>query len=181
MYSTRSCCAARKSLGVEVREGETLLSAARDGDWTIALTVPKRAAGFWWRPTDAIPPSRGSADLMPRKGPDRVALQTHLPLPEILATGLFCNCCPKAIQARRRLARVCSIFVSLVVPRDLAAIKRWAEQEFAISPDHAWRTIAPLARAALPVGHPGLFLVGDAARVVEPFTGEGNFICAPFR
>ena len=60
-------------------------------------------------------------------------------------------------------------------PNDLTKIKRWAEREFAIPSDHPWRTIAPLARAALPASQPGLYLVGDAARVVEPFTGEGIY------
>jgi flavin-dependent dehydrogenase len=57
----------------------------------------------------------------------------------------------------------------------MAAIKRWAERRFAIPSEHPWRTIAPLARAALPASQPGLYLVGDAARVVEPFTGEGIY------
>ena len=38
-------------------------------------------------------------------------------------------------------------------PNDLAAVKRWAERSLRIPPDHDWRTIAPLARAALPAGH----------------------------
>ena len=70
---------------------------------------------------------------------------------------------------------VCSTFAWSVALAILPAIKRWAEREFAISADHAWRTIAPLARAALPASQPGLYLVGDAARVVEPFTGEGIY------
>jgi flavin-dependent dehydrogenase len=61
------------------------------------------------------------------------------------------------------------------VPRKMPALREWAEARFKISPGHAWRTITPLTRAPIPAGHPSLFLVGDAARVVEPFTGEGIY------
>ena len=54
-------------------------------------------------------------------------------------------------------------------------MKAWAADRFTIPPDTAWRTITPLSRAPIPAAHPNLLLVGDAARVVEPFTGEGIY------
>ena len=60
-------------------------------------------------------------------------------------------------------------------PRSIDALKQWAATRFDISPDHSWRTVTPLTRAALPPAHENLFLIGDAARVVEPFTGEGIY------
>src|SRR5437763_183904 len=54
-------------------------------------------------------------------------------------------------------------------------LKSWAANEFGIRPDQPWRTITPLTRAPLAAAHPNLFLIGDAARVVEPFTGEGIY------
>jgi menaquinone-9 beta-reductase len=50
----------------------------------------------------------------------------------------------------------------------LAVAKR-----FGLGPDHRWSSIAPLTRRPITSRHPQLFYVGDAARVVEPFTGEG--------
>src|SRR5258705_11211937 len=41
--------------------------------------------------------------------------------------------------------------------------------------DQGWRTITPLTRSPVPSAHENLFFVGDAARVVEPFTGEGIY------
>ena len=60
-------------------------------------------------------------------------------------------------------------------PRDIEALKEWAWQRFAVARDHPWRTITPLTRSPLPPAHENLFLIGDAARVVEPFTGEGIY------
>ncbi len=58
-------------------------------------------------------------------------------------------------------------------PQNLAEIKRRAVAEYGVPETLAWRSITPLRRAPLPVTRERLWLVGDAARVVEPFTGEG--------
>ena len=62
-------------------------------------------------------------------------------------------------------------------PRALDGLKRWACGEFEIGPRVPWRAIAPLDRWAAPMAATaeGVFLLGDAARVVEPFTGEGIY------
>jgi flavin-dependent dehydrogenase len=60
----------------------------------------------------------------------------------------------------------------------LTAAKEDAARRYGTGPETAWHSIAPIERAPLPPappGLPGLFLTGDAARVVEPFTGEGIF------
>jgi flavin-dependent dehydrogenase len=61
------------------------------------------------------------------------------------------------------------------VPRKMAALRHWAEARFGVSPGHSWRTITPLTRAPIAAANPSLLLVGDAARVVEPLTGEGIY------
>ncbi len=61
-------------------------------------------------------------------------------------------------------------------PGDLARVRQRAEREFGIGGATEWRTIAPLARRdARDIAGDNLFLLGDAARVVEPFTGEGIY------
>ena len=60
-------------------------------------------------------------------------------------------------------------------PRSIAELKAWAAAHFDLSPAQPWRTITPLARAPIAPLHESLLLVGDAARVVEPFTGEGIY------
>ena len=108
----------------------------------------------------------------------RIGLQTHVPCPAGFGPAVqmrwfddgYGGLCPVGNG---------ELNISLAAPsRALARLKRWAHAEFSLADDHPWRTIAPLDRApapdaALRVGN--VYLVGDAARVVEPFTGEGIY------
>jgi flavin-dependent dehydrogenase len=53
-------------------------------------------------------------------------------------------------------------------------LRKEAEKHYPVASAAAWRSITPISRAtARSVARDGVFLCGDAARVVEPFTGEG--------
>jgi len=60
-------------------------------------------------------------------------------------------------------------------PQQMPVLRRWAEERFGLSRNQPWRTITPLTRAAISPAHENLLLMGDAARVVEPFTVEGIY------
>jgi len=60
-------------------------------------------------------------------------------------------------------------------PPTISRLRRWAERHFEISTEQPWRSITPLTRSQVPCAHENLFFIGDAARVVEPFTGEGIY------
>jgi flavin-dependent dehydrogenase len=60
-------------------------------------------------------------------------------------------------------------------PNEVEGLRSWAMAHFQIGNDQVWRTITPLTRAPIAVTQRSLFLIGDAARVVEPFTGEGIY------
>ena len=163
------------SLGVEVREGETLLSLERDEHWKVRTDHSEEKARILVAADGRNSTVARLCHLMPRKGPDRVALQTHLPLPPDFGDRIVLQLLREGYSGQAPVGDGLLNLCLVSRPNDLSAIKHWAEREFAIPADHAWRTIAPLARAAVPAGQPGLLLVGDAARVVEPFTGEGIY------
>jgi geranylgeranyl reductase family protein len=164
-----------QSLRAEVREGETLLSVSRGEHWQIATEQSAETARVLVAADGRNSTVARLCNLMPRKGRDRVALQTHVPLPPNFGERVVLQLLREGYSGQAPVGDGLLNLCLVSRPRDLSAIKRWAERQFAIPADHVWRTIAPLARAALPASQPGLFLVGDAARVVEPFTGEGIY------
>lgn len=164
-----------RSLGAEVREGETLLSVRQNEHWEIATERSRESAAALIAADGRNSTVARLCQLMPRKGRDRVALQTHVSLPQNFGDRIVLQLLREGYSGQAPVGDDLLNLCLVSHPNDLPAIKHWAERKFAIPDGHPWRTIAPLARAALPASHPGLFLVGDAARVVEPFTGEGIY------
>jgi geranylgeranyl reductase family protein len=113
--------------------------------------------------------------LLPRSAKERVALQTHLPLPAGFGDRVALEFRPEGYSGQAPVGGGELNLCLVSVPRKIAALRQWAEERFEIPLDQSWRTITPLTRAPISAGHRSLFLVGDAARVVEPFTGEGIY------
>jgi geranylgeranyl reductase family protein len=113
--------------------------------------------------------------LLPRPTRERIALQTHLPLPQNFGDRVMLEFRPEGYSGQAPVGggdlNVCLVSV----PGRIASLRQWAEERFGISPGHSWRTITPLTREPISPAQPSLFFVGDAARVVEPFTGEGIY------
>ena len=113
--------------------------------------------------------------LLPRSTKERIALQTHLPLPAGFGNRVVLEFRPEGYSGQAPVGGGQLNLCLASVPDKIAALRQWAEARFGIPTDHSWRTITPLRRPAIPAGQDSLFLVGDAARVVEPFTGEGIY------
>jgi geranylgeranyl reductase family protein len=113
--------------------------------------------------------------LFPAMQKDRVALQAHIAAPADFGEKVVLQFVREGYCG---LASIGDALVNLCLvsrPGDLGSIRTWAETEFGIARNHRWNTITPLSRASVPPAHERLLLIGDAARVVEPFTGEGIY------
>ena len=167
--------------GAEVRQNTALIGAARkEAGWEVTMQrdgATQRARAHFLVAADGRNSTVARfAGLRAPRGTsrDRVGLQAHVPLPAALE---------RTVQMRwleggyGGLAPVGEGLLNVSLagrPGQIESLKAWAAAEFGAIDE--WRTIAPLARRAFPAARDdGLFLVGDAARVVEPFTGEGIF------
>lgn len=165
-----------RTAGVEVREQEALQALRHDqegfrldcsnGSWTARLLVGADGRN------STVARLGGIAPLIQR---ERVAMQTHLPCPAHLRQRVVMRLCKEGYcglaDVGDGILNVCLVSK----PADMPSLKTWAQGEFGVPEGHPWRTITPLARLPSPVMHGNLLLVGDAARVVEPFTGEGIY------
>ena len=113
--------------------------------------------------------------LLPRPVKERVALQTHLPLPPDFGDRVVLEFRPEGYSGQAPVGEGELNLCLVSVPKQIASLRAWAERRFNISPNHSWRTITPLTREPISPAQPSLFFVGDSARVVEPFTGEGIY------
>lgn len=113
--------------------------------------------------------------LLPRIARERVGLQTHLPLPKGFGPRVVLQFLPEGYSGQAPVGDNQLNLCLVGKPSSIPALRVWAETSFRVPRNHNWRTITPLRRAALPPSGDRLFLIGDAARVVEPFTGEGIY------
>ena len=114
-------------------------------------------------------------NLLPRVGKERVALQTHILFPPNFGERVVLQFLAEGYSGQAPTGSGELNLCLVGKPSSISKLKHWAENEFGIASHHPWRTVTPLTRQSLPPAHERLFLIGDAARVVEPFTGEGIF------
>ncbi len=161
--------------GAEVRDGATVSSLEKSDGWRITVgsdSITARALVAADGRNSTVARLLG---LLPRIEKERVALQTHLTLPENFGERIVLQLLPDGYSGQAPVGNGELNLCLVGKPKSMPALRVWAQAQFGVSPNHTWRTITPLRRAAISLAHKNLFFVGDAARVVEPFTGEGIF------
>jgi menaquinone-9 beta-reductase len=164
-------------LGSEVRDATTVTAIEKtsSGKWRITAGQTDFEARVLIAADGRNSTVARICNLLPRTQRERIALQTHIALPPDFGKRVVLQFLKQGYSGQAPVNEN-ELNVCLVAkPRDIEALKQWAVKRFAVSRDHPWRTITPLTRAPLPPAHENIFLIGDVARVVEPFTGEGIY------
>ena len=168
-----------RELGATICEGSTVTALTGPGAAISNWTITAGGKSFESRVLVAADGRNSTiarlCNLLPRGAKERIALQTHLPLPPSFGNRVVLQFLPAGYSGQAPVGDGELNLCLVSVPRKMPALRAWAEARFGISREHSWRTITPLTRAPIATAHRSLFLVGDAARVVEPFTGEGIY------
>ena len=165
-----------RDVGADVREGTTLTALANSGNWKI-----ETAAGESFSARTLIgADGRNSTvarlrNLLPHPARERVALQAHIPLPRNFGRRIILQFLREGYSGQAPVNETQLNLCLVGTPPTISRLRKWAEYHFEITPDQPWRTITPLTRSPVSCGHENLLFIGDAARVVEPFTGEGIY------
>jgi flavin-dependent dehydrogenase len=114
-------------------------------------------------------------NLLPRPARERVALQAHIPLPRNFGKRIVLQFLREGYSGQAPVNETELNLCLVGRPPTISRLRQWAQRHFEIPADQPWRTITPLTRAPVPCAHENLLFIGDAARVVEPFTGEGIY------
>ena len=166
-----------RTRGAEVREEATLiaLERTRERNWKIDIVretfIARVVVGADGRNSTVA----RLRNILPHPQRERVSLQAHVPLPRSFGNRIVLQFLPEGYSGQApvndRELNLCLVGT----PPTIASLRTWAERNFNLPTDQVWRSITPLTRAPVPVAHENLFFIGDAARVVEPFTGEGIY------
>jgi len=166
-------------LGATIREGATVtaLAAPRSGNqnWTVSAGEEAFEAQVLVAADGRNSSVARLCNLLSPNAKERIALQTHIPRVSDFGKRIVLQFLPDGYSGQAPVGGDELNLCLVTVPAKMAALRSWAEARFGVPSNHGWRTITPLRRAPIVAGHSSLFLVGDAARVVEPFTGEGIY------
>jgi menaquinone-9 beta-reductase len=165
-----------RKLGANVHEQTTVTGLTRNDDWKIETALGQTFHAQMLIGADG----RNSTiahlcNLLPRPTRERVALQAHIPLPRDFGNRIVLQFLPEGYSGQAPVNESQLNLCLVGTPPTISKLRRWAERQFQLPADQSWRTITPLTRSPVPSAHENLFFIGDAACVVEPFTGEGIY------
>ena len=165
-----------RELAAQVREETVATALDHNRDWKIRTAT---SGDFRARALIAADGRNSTVarlrNLLPRPTRERVALQAHIPLPQNFGKRIVLQFLREGYSGQAPVNETELNLCLVGRPSTISKLQQWAQRQFEIPVDQPWRTITPLTRVPVPCAHENLLFVGDAARVVEPFTGEGIY------
>jgi menaquinone-9 beta-reductase len=158
-----------KKAGVEIRQGEPVTGVERG--WLIKTGRRQVRTKFLVAADGRNSSVARFLGAFPRTRTDRVACQTYFSADRPSHIALELN-----QLGYMGIGTVGQGAVNLCIvarPKQIEELRSRISERFGLTPEQRWNTVAPLSRRPVGTDDPTLFYVGDAARVVEPFTGEG--------
>lgn len=165
-----------RELGANVLEQTTVTTLSQDRDWKIQTDSGEDLHARVLIGADG----RNSTvarlcNLLPRPARERVALQAHVSLPSNFGNRIVLQFLREGYSGQAPVNETELNLCLVGTPPTISRLRKWAESKFQLLANQPWRTITPLTRSPVPCARENLFFIGDAARVVEPFTGEGIY------
>jgi geranylgeranyl reductase family protein len=166
-----------RELGVAIHEGSTVMAISKTpaSNWKIDVVNQTITARILVGADGRNSTVARLRNLLPIPARERVALQAHIPLPRNFGNRVVLQFLAQGYSGQAPVNENELNLCLVGTPPTISSLRKWAERNFEIESDQPWRTITPLTRAPVPSVHGNLFFIGDAARVVEPFTGEGIY------
>src|SRR6202040_1662363 len=135
-----------RELGAEIRDATVVSTIKKNSThhWMVNAAETIFVAAILFGADGSNSTVARLSNLLPRPERERVALQTHIPLPGKFGNRVVLQFLPEGYSGQapvnERELNLCLV----AKPRDIDALKIWAEKEFAIPADHPWRTVTPL-------------------------------------
>lgn len=166
-----------RELGAQLHQESTVVGIHKrsGGDWKLDVVRDTILARILVGADGRNSTVARLSNLLPRPERERIALQAHVPRPRDFGNRIVLQFLPEGYSGQAPVNESELDLCLVGTARTINSLRTWAETEFRLPSDQQWRSITPLTRAPIPAANDNLFLIGDAARVVEPFTGEGIY------